>query len=114
LDLSFDSLDIVEEALKKIRPRRRILEIPNLFAAIVAYLGEVMRKETNGVWWLNDVGGGIFEPYVSLPEHRRYYMTPFVQPYMATHEHYRHGLGLKAVASAEIGSAVGSRDSVLH
>jgi hypothetical protein len=44
LDNSLESLDVVEKAIKaKIRPRKRILEIPNLFAAIVAYTGEVGR-----------------------------------------------------------------------
>ncbi|UQA59180.1 hypothetical protein [Polyangium aurulentum] len=103
LDGSFDSLYPVEAALNKIRPRQRILEIPNLFAAIVAYTGEVMRKETDGYWKLNEVAGGIYEPYVH-PANGDFsdYMNPFLEPYKAIAERKRGGLCLAAVVSAQL------------
>jgi hypothetical protein len=81
LDGSLESLDLVEKAIKaKIRPRKRILEIPNLFAAIVAYTGEVGRKLTGGRWHLNEVHGGIWEPYVLFDEDHDY-LNPFFETY---------------------------------
>jgi len=88
------SLDLVEKALnKRIRPRSRILEIPNLFAAIVAYTGEVGRKLTGGHWHLNEVHGGIWEPYV-LFDNDSDYLNPFLEPYKGIVERRRGGLML--------------------
>jgi len=64
LDGSWESLRIVDKALKKVRPRRRILEVPNFFAGLIAYIGEVFRGRSGGHWELNEVHGGIWEPYV--------------------------------------------------
>lgn len=93
LDGSLESLEVVEKALNtKIRPRKRILEIPNLFAAIVAYTGEVARKLTNGRWHLNPVHGGIWEPYILFDDYDS--MNPFFEPYRDIVERRRGGLGL--------------------
>ncbi|MBK9265487.1 MAG: hypothetical protein IPM54_37585 [Polyangiaceae bacterium] len=97
LDNTRESLDVVEEALKKrIRPRSRILEIPNLFAAIVAYTGEVARHVTGGHWHLNEVHGGIWEPYV-MYDNDSDYVNPFFEPYKSIVERRRGGLLLFAL-----------------
>jgi hypothetical protein len=97
LDNSRESLDVVEEALKKKgRPRKRILEIPNLFAAIVAYTGEVGRIATGGHWHLNEVAGGIWEPYVVYDENSAY-VNPFLEPYKSIVEQSRGGLMLRSL-----------------
>lgn len=72
LDNSFNSLKLVDAALKKIRPKKRILEIPNLFPGLIAYTGEVMRKATGGEWWLSEVAGPIYEPYIRYGPGSRY------------------------------------------
>lgn len=64
LDSSFESLQLVDKALKKVRPKKRILEIPDLFPALIAYTGEVMRKASGGTWWLHEIHGPIYEPYI--------------------------------------------------
>ncbi|MBK9258326.1 MAG: hypothetical protein IPM54_00645 [Polyangiaceae bacterium] len=97
LDNTPESLDVVEEALKKrIRPRSRILEIPNLFAAIVAYTGEVARHVTGGHWHLNEVHGGIWEPYVMYDDDSDY-VNPFLEPYKSIAERRRGGLLLRVL-----------------
>ncbi|MBK9266465.1 MAG: hypothetical protein IPM54_42590 [Polyangiaceae bacterium] len=97
LDNTPESLDVVEEALKKrIRPRSRILEIPNLFAAIVAYTGEVARHVTGGHWHLNEVHGGIWEPYVMYDDDSDY-VNPFLEPYKSIAERRRAGLLLRVL-----------------
>jgi hypothetical protein len=89
-----ESLDVVEKAIKaKIRPRKRILEIPNLFAAIVAYTGEVGRALTGGRWQLNEVHGGIWEPYV-LFDNDHDYLNPFFETYRNIVERKYGGLML--------------------
>jgi len=94
LDNSLESLDVVEKAIKaKIRPRKRILEIPNLFAAIVAYTGEVGRALTGGRWQLNEVHGGIWEPYV-LFDNDNDYLNPFLETYRNIVERKYGGLML--------------------
>lgn len=100
LDCSFGSLELVENALLKIRPRKRILEIPNLFAGIVAYTGEVMRKLSGGYWKLNEVPGGIWEPYVHTDEH--HYMNPFLDPYKDIAEVRRGGVMLRPLVVASL------------
>ncbi|MBK9264012.1 MAG: hypothetical protein IPM54_29945 [Polyangiaceae bacterium] len=106
LDGSLDSLDVVEEALlKKIRPRSRILEIPNLFASIIAYTGEVGRKLTGGHWHLNEVHGGIWEPYI-LFDNDSNYLNPFLEPYKSIAERRRGGLMLKALVVAHTSTAL--------
>ena len=97
LDNTPQSLDLVEEALrKKVRPRKRILEIPHLFAAIVAYTGEVARHVTGGRWHLNEVHGGIWEPYVMF-DNDSDYVNPFLEPYKSIHESRRGGLLLSCL-----------------
>jgi hypothetical protein len=94
LDNSLESLDLVEKTIKaKIRPRKRILEIPNLFAAIVAYTGEVGRALTGGRWQLNEVHGGIWEPYV-LFDNDNDYLNPFFETYRNIVERRYGGLML--------------------
>jgi hypothetical protein len=94
LDNSLESLDVVEKAIKaKIRPRKRILEIPNLFAAIIAYTGEVGRALTGGRWQLNEVHGGIWEPYV-LFDNDHDYLNPFFETYRNIVERKYGGLML--------------------
>jgi hypothetical protein len=77
LDTSFESLHLVDAVLKKIRPREWILEIPNLYPGLIAYAGEVMRKETGGRWKLIEVHGGIFEPYIDFGPPSSQYVDPF-------------------------------------
>ena len=97
LDNTRESLDVVEEALRKrIRPRSRILEIPNLFAAIVAYTGEVARHVTGGHWRLNEVHGGIWEPYIFF-DNDSDYVNPFLEPYKSIVESKRGGLLLRVL-----------------
>jgi hypothetical protein len=48
LDLTPESLDAVDKALKKIPWAKR--QVPDLVTPLVAYLGEVMRKSTGGQW----------------------------------------------------------------
>lgn len=93
LDGSLESLELVQKALNtKFRPRKRILEIPNLFAAIVAYTGEVARILTNGRWHLNEVHGGIWEPYILFDDGDN--MNPFLEPYRDIVEPRRGGIRL--------------------
>jgi hypothetical protein len=99
LDGSYDSLRLVDAALKKVRPRKRILETPNFFAGIVAYTGEVLRRESGGIWKLNEVAGGIHEPYVHFGEDYRRYINPFLEPYKAIAEQQRGGLSLAAIVA---------------
>jgi hypothetical protein len=92
LDGSFESMHLVDAALKKIRPRRRVLETPNLFAGLVAYIGEVMRKESGGHWMLEEVAGGIYEPYIDIDLRQGIYLNPFLEPYKFIYEEKRGGL----------------------
>ncbi|UQA60749.1 hypothetical protein [Polyangium aurulentum] len=92
LDGSFESMHVVDAALKKIRPRRRVLEIPNFFACLVAYIGEVMRKESGGHWMLEEVAGGIYEPYIDIDLRRGLYLNPFLEPYKTIYEGRGGGL----------------------
>ncbi len=103
LDNSFDSLALVETALNKIRPRKRILEISNLFPGVIAYTGEVYRHLTNGHWHLNEVAGGIWEPYVHN-EDESDYLCPFVEPYKDIAERRRGGVMLRPLVSASLRS----------
>jgi hypothetical protein len=106
LDKSFDSLTLVEQALSKIRPRQKILELPNLFAGIIAYTGEVYREMTGGEWRLNEVHGGIWEPYVHADD--REYLNPFLEPYKDIVERRRGGIMLKPLVSASLPRQTGS------
>ncbi|MDI1482305.1 hypothetical protein [Polyangium sp. y55x31] len=99
LDCSFDSLYLVEKALKKIRPKRRILEIPNLFPGLIAYAGEVLRKATGGEWFLTEVGGSIYEPYIRHGPGGRY-MNPWLELYKSITE--PGGISLHVIVSAEL------------
>jgi hypothetical protein len=100
LDNSFDSLTLVEQALVKVRPRQKILEIPNLFAGIIAYTGEVYRQMTGGQWRLNEVHGGIWEPYVHANDGA--YLCPFLEPYKDISERRRGGIMLKPLVSVSL------------
>jgi hypothetical protein len=105
LDSSFDSLHLVDAALKKIRPKKKILEIPNLFPGLIAYAGEVMRKASGGEWWIHEiqeVKGPIYEPYVRYGPGGRY-MNPWLETYKSIVEPRR--LFLTAIVSAELGFA---------
>jgi hypothetical protein len=101
LDTSFESLHLVDAALKKIRPRKRILEIPNLYPGLIAYAGEVMRKETAGYWKLTEIHGGIFEPYIFFgPPGSFQYLNPWLETYKAIAELGR--LSLAAIVAGEL------------
>lgn len=100
LDKSFESLTLVEVALGKIRPRKKILEIPDLFAGVIAYTGEVYREMTGGHWRLNEVHGGIWEPYVHADNWE--YLNPFLEPYKDIVERRRGGIMLKPLVSASL------------
>lgn len=100
LDKSFESLTLVEVALGKIRPRKKIVEIPNLFAGMIAYTGEVYREMTGGHWRLNEVHGGIWEPYVHADDWE--YLNPFLEPYKDIVERRRGGIMLKPLVSASL------------
>lgn len=108
LDNSFDSLRLVDDALKKIRPKKRILEIPNLFPGLIAYAGEVMRKASGGEWWINEISettGPMYEPYVRYGPGGRY-MNPWLEIYKSITEPGR--VFLTAIVSAELAHAGGS------
>lgn len=102
LDSSFDSLHLIDAALKKIRPKKRILEIPNLFPGLIAYAGEVMRKASGGDWWINEIHGPIYEPYIRYGPGGRY-MNPWLELYRSIVEPRR--LLLTSIVSAELGFA---------
>ncbi|MDI1442977.1 hypothetical protein [Polyangium sp. 6x1] len=102
LDSSFDSLQLVDKALKKTRPKQRILEIPNLFPGLIAYAGEVMRKASGGEWWINEIAGPIYEPYVRYGPGGRY-MNPWLEIYKSITEPGR--VFLTSIVSAELGAA---------
>lgn len=106
LDKSFDSLTLVEQALNKVRPRKKILEITNLFGGIIAYTGEVYRTMTGGEWRLNEVHGGIWEPYVHADDWE--YLNPFLEPYKDIVERRRGGIMLKPLVSASLPRQAGS------
>ena len=106
LDKSFDSLTLVEQALNKVRPRKKILEVTNLFAGIIAYTGEVYRTMTGGEWRLNEVHGGIWEPYVHADDWE--YLNPFLEPYKDIVERRRGGIMLKPLVSASLPREAGS------
>ncbi len=100
LDNSFNSLALVEAALAKIRPRKKILGIPSLFAGIIAYTGEVFRQMTGGHWHLHEVPGGIGEPHVHVDDMR--YLNPFIEPCKETVESRRGGVMLRPLVSASM------------
>jgi len=101
LDGTYESLEAVDAALKKVRPKRRILETPNFFAAIIAYTGEVMRKAVNGVWWLRPAEDGVYEPHVLLEEGKfKDDLNPFVYTYDMLTE--PEPISLSAVVSAQL------------
>ena len=102
LDGSFESLHVVDAALKKVRPRKRILETPNFFAGIVAYTGEVMRKRTGGTWMLFEVAGDIHEPYIDVDFSKGLYLNTFLEASKVLHEQKRGGLSLAAIVSGEL------------
>jgi hypothetical protein len=102
LDGSFESLHVVDAALKKIRPRKRILETPNFFAGIVAYTGEVMRKRTGGKWKLMEVADNIHEPYIDIDFKQGLYLNTFLEASKVLHEQKRGGLSLAAIVSGEL------------
>ncbi|MDC3953510.1 hypothetical protein [Polyangium jinanense] len=104
LDSSFDSLQLVDKALKKVRPKKRILEIPNLFPGLIAYTGEVMRKATGGAWWLNEVAGPIYEPYIRYGPGSRY-MDAWGEMYKSITE--PRALSVATIVSAELAHAAG-------
>ncbi|MDC3953512.1 hypothetical protein [Polyangium jinanense] len=105
LDSSFDSLQLVDKALKKVRPKKRILEIPNLFPGLIAYTGEVMRKATGGEWWLNEVAGPIYEPYIRYGPGSRY-MDAWGEMYKSITE--PRALSVATIVYAELAHAGGS------
>jgi hypothetical protein len=83
LDLTPESLDAIDKALKKIPWAKR--QVPDLVTPLVAYLGEVMRKASGGQWststarghenepMITTRGGGLFQPFASV-------FLPMVEP----------------------------------
>jgi hypothetical protein len=76
LDYSVDSLDLLDEQIKKrIAPDKR-LGAP-IFPCLVAYLGEVVRQSVSGVWEMRHAAhADIWEPWVRSPDGREF--APFV------------------------------------
>jgi hypothetical protein len=86
LDGGEASLDKVDRAIRRLRPER--LLTPSLFAALTAYVGDVIRKATKGRWemrrgsdaetwepWIVDPSGRSYPPfaiYKDLLEYGRY------------------------------------------
>lgn len=70
LDNSLESLYKLNPKVKR-RGRKKSLEMP-VFSALVAYIGEVMRRYTNGHWemWLSWQDGETWEPWIVDPEGR--------------------------------------------
>jgi hypothetical protein len=99
LDGTWETLRLIDAALKKIRPRRRIFETPNLFAGIVAYCGEVLRRHSGGSWVLHEVAGGIHEPYINTAHH---FLNPFLEPYKEILEYKRGGVSIAGVIAGEL------------
>jgi len=109
LDGTYESLEAVDAALKKVRPKRRILETPNFFAAIIAYTGEVMRKAVNGVWWLRPAEDGVYEPHVLLEEGKfKDDLNPFVYTYDMITE--AGPISLAVVVSVQVDHVSRARD----
>jgi hypothetical protein len=75
LDYTDESLKRLDKALRKIGPDR-VLGNP-LFEALVAYLGETIRRRTGAVWVMLPDQDGILGPCLSLPATKRRYA-----PYM--------------------------------
>jgi len=75
LDGSKSSLNKVDKALRRMDPGR--LVAPDVFAALTAYVGEVIRKATNGRWEMHQASDSeeTSEPWVVDPSGFRY--APF-------------------------------------
>jgi len=102
LDASIESLHAVDEALKKVRPLKQIIYTPNFFAALIAYVGEVMRKQVDGYWRLREVPGGIYEPYIHVGPELHPHLDPFSEIYKALYDPTREGLSLAEFVPDEI------------
>jgi hypothetical protein len=79
LDGTPESLDAVDKALKRIPWAKR--QVPDLVTPLVAYLGEVMRRGSDGRWSkghedepvITASGGRLFQPFASV-------FLPMVEP----------------------------------
>jgi hypothetical protein len=70
LDLTPESLDAIDKALKKIPWAKR--QVPDLVTPLVAYVGEVMRKGSGGRWTASSKSPGHEnEPFVVGSDGRR-------------------------------------------
>lgn len=78
-DYSVNSLGSVDEAIHVIG-RDKCVELP-IFPMLVAYVGEVMRHDTNGRWEMrvSKYHSNIWEPWIVDPEGR--YVNPFLGVY---------------------------------
>lgn len=70
LDNSLQSLDLVEHKIKHLG-RKRCLDSP-IFAALVAYIGEVIRRAVDGRWVmiLSNQDDSVWEPWIIDPQGR--------------------------------------------
>lgn len=64
-DKSMESLDLVDSLLAKLEDADELDEAP-LFYPLIAYCGEVVIHQTNGIWELKKVGKGT-QLYIKMP-----------------------------------------------
>lgn len=70
LDGSEESLDAVDKAIWRMKPERALS--PDVFAPLTAYVGEVLRKATNGRWEMRQASDvdKTWEPWIVDPSGR--------------------------------------------
>ncbi len=75
LDGTETSLDAVDKTLRRMRPERML--DPDVFAALTAYVGEVIRDATKGRWEMRRASDSekTWEPWIVDPSGRSY--APF-------------------------------------
>lgn len=98
LDASIESLAAVDAAVRKRRPRR-CLEAP-IFSALVAYVGEVMRKHTGGRWELRP-SGDVHEPWIVAGGA---WLAPFAVVFRELAEPHAGGCSIQGSTAGEIGA----------
>jgi len=94
LDGSETSLNKVDKALRRLRPEQLIK--PDVFAPLTAYVGEVMRKATNGRWemrrgsddetwepWIVDPSGRSYAPFAIYKELLEYGKSASIRGFVA-------------------------------
>jgi hypothetical protein len=112
LDGSVASLDAIDKALKKIPWAKR--QVPDLVTPLVAYVGEVMRKASDGRWTTITSAGHEDEPMVigrdgRLCQPYAEVFLPMVEPSRRIPLRSAVGGALRAAPRVEPGSSPGAR-----